>query len=83
MPLRLHPAGNYSTEKEAETHYRQTLEGYTHAMQAYTQSQIWSIVGLDEQHGTRSRDSSDTTISGVLHHQGPGPPDTAKTEEAE
>jgi hypothetical protein len=83
MPLHIHPASYSLTEKEAEAYYRQTLEGYTHAMQAYTQSQIWPIVGLDEHDGTRSRDSSDITISGVLHRQRPGPPDTAKTEGAE
>ncbi|KAJ5413767.1 hypothetical protein N7509_000394 [Penicillium cosmopolitanum] len=50
-----------------------TMEAYTHAMIAHTQSQICSLVGLSESHGTSHRGSGDVPASGVLH-QGPGPP---------
>ncbi|KAJ5989692.1 hypothetical protein N7481_004902 [Penicillium waksmanii] len=50
-----------------------TMEAYTHAMIVHTQSQISSLVGLSESHGTSHRDSGDVPTSGALH-QGPGPP---------
>lgn len=81
MPHSVHPASNCPAGREAGTYYLQTLEGYNHAMQVYTQTQIWTLVGLDGSQGIGSGDSSD--ITPVLHHQGPGPPGTPKTEEAE
>lgn len=61
-------------DSSASNHLTQNaMEAYTHAMQAHTQSQISSLDGLSESHGTSSRDSGNVPTSGVLH-QGSGPP---------
>ncbi|KAJ6001147.1 hypothetical protein N7481_001556 [Penicillium waksmanii] len=58
-----------------------TMEAYTLAMVAHTQSQISSLVGLSENHGAGQRNSRDVPTSGV-RHQRPIPPNTTTTEAA-
>ncbi|KAJ5340274.1 hypothetical protein N7541_009499 [Penicillium brevicompactum] len=56
------------------------MKAYTHAMQAYTLSQISSL-GPSEIHEISDRDYDDVPTIGVLY-QGPGPPIAAETKEA-
>jgi hypothetical protein len=62
------------------------MEDYARAMLVYTQSQISSLVGLDELHGTSTRstsstssissgntEGSDPSTNRALRHQDPGP----------
>ena len=65
-------ASNLSTQN--------AMEAYTHAMQAYTLSQISSL-DLSEHHEISDRVSDDVPTNSVLY-QGPGPPNAVNTEEA-
>jgi hypothetical protein len=56
------------------------MEAYTHAMQAYTLSQI-SFLDISEIHEISDRDSDDVPTIGVLY-QGLSPPIAAGTKEA-
>jgi hypothetical protein len=56
-----------------------TMEAYTLAMVAHTQSQISSLVGLSENHGVSQRNSRDVPTS-CVRHQGSVPPKTTETE---
>ncbi|KAJ5244705.1 hypothetical protein N7489_004801 [Penicillium chrysogenum] len=87
-----HSPNQNHVEKPCSIYSRTSLEDYALAMLAYTQSQVSSLVDLDENHGTSNRtcssiisgtsEGSDLSAKSALHHQGPGLPNSAEGEEA-
>lgn len=59
----------------------QSLDDYARTMLEYTQTQIWTVVDLNEHNGASNSDCDATPAKDVLlHHQGPGPHNTAKAQ---
>jgi hypothetical protein len=73
---------SHDMETAGSTYLCTSLEDYTRSMLAYTQSQISSCVGLDENTETSNDHCGDISANGRIQHQTPESPGTTEVEEA-